>query len=234
MVGTKYRNNRPGSKDFGRIATIARCDEIAKTFTLMFDDGNGGTCVSSSTLKRWWKKVQEEATPQQEEDITKVVMEQKKELGIECPPITAIEVVQDENKASDGTSYSQVMQEIIQDGKNAVKQASKKQATKKPKIDVEDVVSKVEACVKKCKNLGIRRYEKSPRFVPLLHKDKAVGDLYIGNSKLVVSFPKRLAPEGFTPDRTPNCPYGMCYDFKSDKLDSFVELLTNIKFKEDK
>lgn len=104
--------NRQAGKNAGRIAYVARRDEEAKTVLLVYEDsadGKDGTKVSYSTLKRWWKKVQDE-TP-------------------EAQPSEAPE--DGDDVCADGTPYTQVMQEIIQDAKRRGDEAKKAKASKK-------------------------------------------------------------------------------------------------------
>ena len=58
------------------------------------------------------------------------VMEQKKELGIECPPIESVEIVS-EDKCADGTDYSEIGKEIAEEAKQKAK------AVKKSKVKVD-------------------------------------------------------------------------------------------------
>jgi hypothetical protein len=56
-------------------------------------------------------------------------MKQKKELGIECPKIESVEIV----NAGDGTPLAEVGKEIAEQAKEKSKKASKKKAEKRPK-----------------------------------------------------------------------------------------------------
>ena len=88
-----------------RTAVIVHRNTVNDLISLKYDDGNGTATVSTVTLKKGWKKVDDSAP------------------------------VQSENVASDGTPYTEVMQEIVQDEKQAAKKAekkSKKSAEKKP------------------------------------------------------------------------------------------------------
>lgn len=119
-MNKKYENKRNGN-----IATLIAENEKCKTATLEYEDGKT-TVVTTSTLKRWWKEVENELVPmpdtedldcgnvkkekvgddtpykqvmqeiiQDEDQYVKEVMKQKKELGIEVPPIdpTKVEIV---------------------------------------------------------------------------------------------------------------------------------------------
>lgn len=102
-----------------------------KTVLLKFLDDNTEKVFSISTIKRWWKKTEEVY-----KDLTQEVMEQKKELEIEVPPIDPekVEVLGEEEVTGDGTPYGQVLKEILHDEKLAV-QKKKVSKGKRPVFD---------------------------------------------------------------------------------------------------
>lgn len=101
----------------GRIAHVARVDDVCKTIILMYDearegDKENGVTLSYPSVSKNWKRLDSFAHP----DLSK-------------------SEVKSEDKASDGTAYSEVMQEIVEDEKKAVKKAKadKKDKSKKEK-----------------------------------------------------------------------------------------------------
>lgn len=132
-IGSRYVNSRNG-----RVAVLAKQDSRTGNLTLMYEevreDGKKGLDVTKPTFNRWWKLLEDE---QVMEDETAIVMQQKKDLGIECPTIDSYEVVEQNEMAGDGTPYSEVMSEIIADEKTAQKKAqaakTKKTGKKSPK-----------------------------------------------------------------------------------------------------
>ena len=128
-------------RDNGRQAIITEDNSNTKykTARLMFLDDKTEKEFSISTIKRWWKKTEETF---EYEDTTAIVMQQKKDLGIEVPPIdpTQVEIV--EEVAGDETSYKEVMQEILQDEKKAAKK--KEQEVQEPKQKKESKKAKKE------------------------------------------------------------------------------------------
>lgn len=107
MIGQKFENRKNG-----RVATIVKFDEKAKSCVLTYDDGNGGTTVSTATLMKSWKRLQADV-----------------ETAVETAVATEEEV------ASDGTPYKEIAKEIVKDGKKAKSKAvkEKKQRVKKEK-----------------------------------------------------------------------------------------------------
>lgn len=134
----KYQNRKNN-----KIATLAREDAERKTVILEFEDGSN-TTVTTSTLKRWWKKIDDADTEfalnePVAEDTTDAeyvaeVMQQKKDLGIECPEIDPEKVevkVIDPDVAGDGTSLAEVGKEIYEQAKKKAKKAKVEKANKK-------------------------------------------------------------------------------------------------------
>lgn len=107
----------------GRIATIISEDATkCKTVMVQFEDTGKTEEYSSSTIKRWWKKIEE--TSEHEEtvnDISNAIM-----ADVETQEAA-------EEVAGDGTSYSQVMNEILADEKKAADEKNSKKAAKKAK-----------------------------------------------------------------------------------------------------
>lgn len=73
----------------------------------------------------------EQAVVDPEDAYVAEVMEQKKELGIDCPPITEIEIV--EENAGDGTPLTEVGKEIAEQAKEKAEQAKKEKKERKPR-----------------------------------------------------------------------------------------------------
>lgn len=204
--------NRQAGKNAGRIAYVARRDEEAKTVLLVYEDsadGKEGSKVSYSTLKRWWKKVQDEVEQPVEDDT-----------------------------AGDGTPYTEVMNEIINDGKEAIKQvkaketkvsASKPKKEKKEKVpaaDYDDCLEKVQAVVDSV-GYSIKACEKLPRMLAVVGSNgKQRYAIYLGAKKCVVSMPESRIPEGMVPDRKRNCPMAAAFDVAYDSLNTLKSLIT--------
>lgn len=145
----KYQNKRNG-----KVASLISEDSKFKTVLLEYEDGST-VSVSQSTLKRWWKQLSAEATNPEDipnDQYVAEVMEQKKELGIECPPITEVEIVSEE-KAGDGTLLTEVDKEIAKQAKEKAKAAKVKKASKEHKSAV-DVTPIRDYVLDKVKELG--------------------------------------------------------------------------------
>lgn len=122
----KYVYNRNGST---RTADLISEDAKFKTVLLQYEDGKT-TSISLATFKRWWKPISEEVDA--EDKYVEEVMQQKKELGIECPKIDSVEIVS-EDMCADGRSYAEIGKEIAKQAKekaNAVKAKKSKPAKK--------------------------------------------------------------------------------------------------------
>ena len=100
------------SKRNGQVAELVSEDKKYNTVMLEYPGGKT-VSITTSTLKRWWKVVEEDT-----------VDEAVQELATECPEIGQEELAEikqaSEDFASDGTPYTQVMQEIIEDHKQEV------------------------------------------------------------------------------------------------------------------
>ena len=120
-------------------------NEKFKTVQLQYADGKI-TEISESTFKRWWKKVEDEQAQEQDAYVEEV-MQQKKDLGIECPKIESYEIVEENlvpmpgsekladlkaEVAGDGTPLAEVGKEIAAQAK-AKADAAKKKAARKPR-----------------------------------------------------------------------------------------------------
>lgn len=114
-------NQRYQNRKSGKVAYVANIDEKSKAVDLMYedvkeDDKQKGVRVSFPSLPKSWKKLI---------DDTEVVEEAPVEVN-------------DEEVASDGTPYSQVMDEIIEDENTVaavVAKAEKKASKKKEKVE---------------------------------------------------------------------------------------------------
>ena len=217
MVGQKYQNVKKGATNFGRIATVDRFDKVAKTVVLLYDDGNGGTKVSLATLNSAWKRVQEE----EQEPVETMV-------NVESDTAKKSEEV-----CGDGTPYTQVMKEIVKGAekkaKVAKKEKEKKEKVKKEKVSVDDLYSKIESDIISA-GFTAKRYTAQPRSITILNsKNKGFCTVYLGNGKLCICIPVSKVPEGYTPTRVRNCPYGAAFEFGYDNTTNFKNLLTTLK-----
>lgn len=101
----------------GEVATVVEVDETRKTCMIEFTDGRTKS-LTFSTLKdkRRWTKISDD------DQYVAEIMQQKKDLGIECPEINPEEV----NVCGDGTPLAEVGKEIAEQAKQKAKKASKK------------------------------------------------------------------------------------------------------------
>lgn len=100
----------------GRIACITdtyKKGDVVITYELTYEDDGKTTNLSSSTIRRWWKDIE----PVEQDTVA---------LAVEVESET-----KDEEVASDGTPYSQVMSEILEDEKAAVDKKEVKKDEKK-------------------------------------------------------------------------------------------------------
>lgn len=114
----KYINRKTGMK-----AEIIKEDRKAATFMLRFEDGSTKV-VSFITLNRQFKPEGE----LDDDSYVAEIMQQKKDLGIECPPIESFEIVS-EDIAGDGTPLAEVGREIFEQAKAKAKEASSKRGS---------------------------------------------------------------------------------------------------------
>ena len=115
------------NKQNGRIAQVTDTYEkggVVVTYELTYEDDGSTTNLSSSTVKRWWKDVE----PAEQDAVT---------LAVEVEADT-----KDEEVASDGTPYSQVMAEILEDEKAAVEKKEVKKNEKKTRKNGKSKVKK--------------------------------------------------------------------------------------------
>ena len=126
--GDTFKNTK------GEIVEILNVSEESKTVYVEFETGKRKTmAISTIKDKRRWTPV----------DYTAMVMQQKEDLGIECPKIdpekvemvpmpvnqkAAEEHIQqiEEDFCADGTSYADIGKEIAAQAKEKAKKASKK------------------------------------------------------------------------------------------------------------
>ena len=107
----------------GRIAHIAKIDDMCKTVILMYDepregDKETGMCLSYPTVSKSWKRLETCSYP---------------DISEEEEPKTKEEPAGEnqEDAAGDGTPYAEVMQEILTDESRAASQANKEKKSKK-------------------------------------------------------------------------------------------------------
>jgi len=210
------------NKQNGKVMEILKQDEKKGTMLIQFEDGKS-TSITTGTFKRWYKKVEDNVateieTPVNEPDKTVVdgvtdeeyiqeVMKQKKELGIECPPITEVEVVE----AGDGTSYSQVMQEIITDEKTMSKKV-KKEKTPKREINPE-IPTILDYIIKKLgKQAEIFTPEKAPKVRALKFNGHMFARLNLSTSCIYLCCRSKAVQE--VPTKTTNHMFDAMFEIK--------------------
>ena len=122
-------------KDNGRIVRLLETSDVG-TVLVQYEDDGKTTNYSKSTWQRWWKQLDEVV-----EDVEDVPVEQEEEV------------------AGDGTPYSQVMDEILQDEQVAVEKKAKEKKERKPRIKATskptfDSTELQEFCVQYVEELG--------------------------------------------------------------------------------
>lgn len=113
----KYRHTKDN-----RVMEVIKEDTDRKTYLIKFEDGTS-TTIAHSTFKRWWKPIDED------DEYVAEIMEQKKQLGIECPPIESIQIVSDD-RCEDGRTYAEIGKEIAEQAKAKAEKAKKVKAEK--------------------------------------------------------------------------------------------------------
>lgn len=119
---------------------------------------------------------------------TAEVMKQKKELGIECPPIKSVEIVSTDC-AGDGTPLAEVGKEIANDAKQKAKDAKSKKPEKKssakPKKEKKDSVDTIAFAESICKQMKLE-YKRSRDGVGIFVEGKRVIDMWRRSDKVRV------------------------------------------------
>lgn len=222
MSRTLYENKQ----NFRRAFVIFHDD---KRKTSQLEDAETGRTfdLSDSTLKRWWKVIDEDTTDLKnvpDNQYVQEVMEQKKALGIECPPIESFTVLSDDEVAGDGTPLAEVGKEIAAQAAEKAKAAKKPAKEKAPKVSVEELIGKVELVLKDAGYEIKHASDKLSRFMNI----KGVGDLYIGSKKCSLSIRPNQVPEGYTPDRVRQCAFGAAFDISYDELDKLTTIINKM------
>lgn len=125
-----------------KVAELIETNDKSKMVTLQYEEDGTYTSATFSTFQRWWKKIDEDQ-----------------------PVETVIEEVQtsvEEDTASDGTPYTEVMNEILQDEKKAVKQAKrqkKNSVSRKKKEICPEVTSIMDFVLSTAKAKGWEIYD---------------------------------------------------------------------------
>ena len=224
----KYVHRDPKN---GKVMEILKEDKARGTLQIKFEDGKV-TTITTGTFKRWYKKLEDNVateieTPVNEPDKTVVdgvtdeasiqeVMQQKKELGIECPPITEVEVVSQEEEQP----------------KKVRKPKTEKQ-TKAPKQDIEASAAMLINFVEE-RGFTTHRVPNAPKCITVGFQGKNSYDIYLGGTKFSFDMPASKVPEGYVADRVRNCPRSHAFDMRYDNLDKLAEMLKSIKAKEEK
>jgi len=244
-MATKYMN-----KKNNKVMEIIKEDEKRGTMIIQFEDGTNSS-ITTGTFKRWYKKVGEQveqAVVDSNETYIAEVMEQKKELGIECPKIESIEFVPieqapevvpesleelisvpEEDKAGDGTPLAEVGKEIAEQAKEKAQKAKKE---KKVKQNVSQSIQTVSDILVKT-GFKTKTYIGAPRIITVKNvNDKTVGDIYIGGVKCVLLISTKSVPNGYIADRVRNCPNSHAFDIAYSDLNKLENILNAIKKEE--
>jgi len=195
-------------------------NEKTKTVILELEDGKQQP-MTTSTLKRWWKKVDEEL----DENDRQFVAEELATLE-KCESKNIPEVLKEENKASDGTPYKQVMQEIIQDEKQAVKKAK---SIKKYNLTCEDVTNMIESLRSKLdsqEEITTRVIAKVPGFLAIKKNKKSILEVRIHRTgRITISCKSGKAPSTYSTSKWNN--YYLPEHFECDKED-YINVISTI------
>ena len=235
-MATKYMN-----KKNNKVMEIIKEDEKRGTMIIQFEDGTNSS-ITTGTFKRWYKKVEEVYDADVEEcaaeeiatlekteaEYVAEIMEQKKELGIECPPIDHIEIVSD-HTCGDGTPLAEVGKEIAKQAKEKAQKAKKE---RKVKQDVSQSTQTVSEILAKT-GFRTKTYTGDVRTITVKNtNDKTIGDIHIGGTKCALSIPAKFVPEGYTADRVRNCPNSHAFDIAYSDLNKLENILNAIKKEE--
>lgn len=159
------------------------------------------------------------------------VMEQKKELGIECPPIDHIEIV--DSTCADGTPYAEIGKEIAQQAKEKAKKAavthekgSKSHSSKKNDVTTSETL---ETRVKQLQDvltaLGYEVKVGTDKKLIAKATGKRTMNFYVGLRKAVLGFAKDNVPEGMVADRVRNCAISHSFDIQYDNLETLKKFM---------
>lgn len=179
----KYTNIRNG-----KVVAQAEFNEKTKTYLLVFEDGKSTSCTSS-TFKRWYRKIEDDA------EYVAEVMEQKKELGIECPPIESYAVVDTEQNLSDA-QYAEIGKEIAEQAK----EKAKKKAVNTRVFGTEEMNNTFTNIGKKlnsAKGISYMTYEKLPRLYVVRCGKTSVFEVRVNRTGVVFNCKASDIPEGY-------------------------------------
>ena len=199
------------NKQNGRIAQVTDTyekDGVVITYELTYEDDGKTTNLSSSTVKRWWKDINEEPVEEADKYVAASQAITKELNKHNSKSLQEMVDAQAESTASDGTSYSQVLSEIIQDEKVAVekikKEKEKKDETRKngkSKVTAKSTIStEKKAAIKQnimdiaisCQ-LESTEYAKLPNFVVLKAFGRGKVEARIGKDKITVNVKEDVA-----------------------------------------
>ena len=247
----KYINTRNS-----KVMEIVKQDTQKGTMIIRFEDGST-SAITTGTFKRWYKEWQvpetvevedyasestltedemlEQAVVDPDEAYVREVMEQKKELGIECPKIKSIELV-DEDTCADGRTYAEIGKEIAEQAKQRCEQAraAKKTSQTKPSKEmqqwVKDAMDDIFGMV-----TGAGDEVFVPNGVPM-RTFKVGGHMYAkfnySKSSITLAVKSSSISEFILsirkPDRTLNHMFDAVYTFKQELTVSDQEFITGL------
>lgn len=203
----------------GEIFTV---EEINEKFNQVIVAGENGKtkAYSASTLKDKRRFI---SVNSEDDQYVEEVMQQKKDLGIEVPPIESYEVV-DEDTCADGRTYAEIGKEIAEQAKAKAEQARSR--TKTPEtgvgVDIKDYA------IATAKKLGAEICESNGRFISFKVNNKMFAAIFSYSKKSLTLGVRSKSIEGKTnPDSTAN--HMMDARFKFDRLsDNNMTLITHI------
>lgn len=235
-MATKYINKRNG-----KVAEILKQDQTKGTVILVFEDGSN-TCVTTGTLKRWYKELKEaelevaayesvtDINDIPDDEYVKQVMQQKKDLNIECPSIDHFEIVSDSTTDGGSTPLSEVGKEIAEQAKDKADKAKKQKAAKpkKAKQDnawVEQAIqfvysNQLDAEASKANNVNLVIFKQDGRgFVKFNYTGKSIS----------IAVRKDCLPKDIQePSAIINHSYNAVYTFKQALTDKDLTLISNL------
>ena len=183
--------------------TMACLVEVANKLGIKIDKKGAKSKAVAKILEAEAKKDAENPDNIPDTEYVEQVMEQKKELGIECPPIESIEVVSDDTCA-DGTTYAEVGKEIAEQAKE--KSVKAKRATKPSakKVDNSARRDALVADIEKLDGFSCKLYEKLPNLVVIKYNNKSVIEVRFSRTGTTINCKECYVPKNVKVDVVQN------------------------------
>lgn len=210
-LGDKFK-----SVSTGEIFTVEAINGKFNQIIVMGEDGKS-KAYSATTLKDKRRFI----PVNKDDQYVQEVMQQKKDLGIECPEIDSHEVV-DEDICADGSTYAEIGKEIAEQAKVKAEQAKSKAPETGIGTDIKDYA------VATAKKLGAEVCESNGRFISFKVNNKMFAAIFSYSKKSLTLGVRSKSIEGkINPDSTAN--HMMDARFKFNELsDHNMNLITDI------